>query len=159
MLVFKCLGGVVLLVIGWRYCQQIMKDSHLMQRRLDAWIALLAYVRGQICCFGRPLPDILATADRKVLEALEIDAAQGSSLSEYCRADAQQLGVRGGELLGALAEELGTVWRQEQVERLDYYITALEEESRSYQAKRADMLRVRCTLTLCGIGGVLLLVW
>ncbi len=159
MLAIKLLGGSVLLGMCLGYCLQSIKDARRIQGRLAAWISMLTYVRGQVACFGRPLSDILMAADRDVLTELGIDLARGKALSDYCRADGELLGTAGGKILGALAEELGTVWREEQVERLDYYITALEETHRTYTAKLSEKLRVRCTMVMCGAGGVLLLVW
>jgi hypothetical protein len=64
-----------------------------------------------------------------------------------------------GVLMRALADELGTVWRREQVERLNYYISALEKEHQAYATRLSERLRTRCALCLCGTLGVLLLIW
>lgn len=155
----KYVGGAILLTGSLCYCLQSVREARRIERRLKAWIALLTYVRGQIACFGRPLSDILLTAEQGILKELDIDPQKEGSLSEYCRADAELLRLAGGQALKDLSEELGTVWREEQVERLDYYLTSLQEAHGAYAAKLSDRLKVRCTMTLCIAGGILLLAW
>ena len=159
MLGLKYVGGAILITGCLFYCLQTVREARQVERRLKAWIALLTYVRGQIACFGRPLSDILLTAEPGVLQALDIEPESGKALGEYCRTDAERLRSAGGETLKDLSEELGTVWREEQVERLDYYLAALQEAHGAYVAKLSDRLKVQCTMALCLAGGILLLVW
>jgi hypothetical protein len=64
-----------------------------------------------------------------------------------------------GALLCALADELGTVWQQQQLERLDYYIEALRREYDTYSKALTEKLKLRDVLCLCASLGILLLVW
>ena len=156
----KYVGGGVLMIVCTLYCVWSNRQLRLVKHRLGAWIALLTHVRSHIACFGTPLREILARADPTVLSTLALDVAENESvLSERCRADAPMLPGNSGTLMCALADELGTVWRREQIERLDYYISALEKEHQDYAARLNEWLRTRCTLCLCGTLGVLLLIW
>ena len=141
------------------YSYQNARLARRIAERLDAWIALLTYVRGQISCFGRPLSDILSTVEPRVLVTLEIDACHLQPLRDYCRKDATLLSDWGGDHLLALAEELGTVWRQEQVARLDYYLEEMDRMRQSNKIKLFERARLHGAMSLCGAIGMILLVW
>ena len=156
----KYVGGGVLILICALYCVGSNRQLRMAKHRLGAWIALLTHIRSHIACFGTPLREILTYADPMVLATLTLDAPENESmLSERCRADAPMLPGNSGVLMRALADELGTVWRREQVERLNYYISALENEHQAYATRLSERLRTRCALCLCGTLGVLLLIW
>lgn len=157
----KYVGGGVLMVVAFAYCYQYEHRATAMRDRLAAWIRLLTDIRTHICCFGTPLSDILYRIDKDVLTRLELEGQHGDVqvLLARCRADVGLLPGRCGELLFQLSEELGTVWRQEQVERLDYYIEALATEQTTFWTAMSGAVRLRRTLSLCGALGVILLVW
>jgi hypothetical protein len=159
MLMLKCVGGGILLAVCLGYSNQNARQARRMAERLDAWIGLLTYVRGQISCFGRPLADILSTAEPRLLAALDMDTCHLRPLRDYCREDATLLSGWGGEHLLALAEALGTVWWQEQVARLDYYLAEMDQARQSYKAKLSERVRLRGAMLLCGALGMILLVW
>ena len=157
----KYFGGGLLVVISALYCAQSNRHLRRAKQRLSAWIALLTHIRSHIACFGAPLREILQRADQAVLMVLELDAERGNEqlLTERCRSDAPMLPGNSTVLMKALADELGTVWRREQIERLDYYISALEKEHEAYAAKLSECQHLRNTLCLCGTLGILLLIW
>lgn len=159
MLGLKCLGGGILLTVCFWHCRKKAEHAHRMGIRLDAWITLLTYVRGQISCFGRPLQDILLSVSPRLLQSLDIDPGSLQPLRDYCRADAGLLPGCGGECLLSLADELGTVWREEQVERLDYYLGEMQQARQAYNNKLTEQLRLRYIMSICGTLGVMLLIW
>lgn len=157
----KYLGGGMLVVICALYCLQSNRRMRWAKQRLGAWITLLTHIRSHIACFGTPLREILARADARILAALAIGEKQSDEpqLAAHCRDDAPMLPGNSGALMRSLADELGTVWRREQIERLDYYISALEKEYEAYAAKMSERQRLHNALCLCGTLGVLLLIW
>ena len=157
----KYVGGGLLVVVSVLYCMQSNRQLRRVKRRLGAWIALLTHIRSHIACFGTPLREIVARADQTVLGALELNATEGieQTITEHCRLDAPTLPGNSPALMKGLADELGTVWRREQIERLDHYISALEKEQEAYAAGLNDRLRLRNSLCLCATLGVLLLIW
>lgn len=159
MLGVKCLGGGILLTVCFWYCRKKAEYGRSLAVRLDAWITLLTYVRSQISCFGRPLQDILLSASPLLLQSLDIDIESLQPLREYCRSDAGLLSGCGGECLLSLADELGTVWREEQVERLDYYLGEMQRAQKAYNNKLSEQLRLRYVMSVCGTLGVMLLIW
>jgi len=76
-----------------------------------------------------------------------------------CHLGSEQLGGEGGALLRALGDEIGTIWRTEQVERLDYYIEALREQQTGLSSVLRDRVRLHATLSVCGALAVILLIW
>ena len=157
----KCVGGGIMLFSALLYCAQYERQAARIRTRIAAWIALLTYVRAQISCFGTPLSDIVSHADKRLLAKLDMKAAEADAVTllARCRSDAALLPDRCGELLLQLSGELGTVWRQEQTRRLDYYVEALEEEHTAFCAAAKGRVRIRRTLCLCGTLGAILLVW
>ncbi len=157
----KYVGAGLLVAICVTYCMQSNRHLRGTKQRLEAWITLLVHIRSHIACFGTPLREILERSAPTVLSVLALDAASEneSGLAERCRADASILPGESGALMRSLADEVGTVWRREQIERLDYYISALEKEHQAYAARMSERLRLRNTLCVCGTLCVLLLIW
>ena len=157
----KWLGGGVMLLTALLHCYQYERQTASIKARMASWITLLTHVRAQISCFGTPLSDIISHADKQLLAQLDINGAEAdaATLLERCRSDAALLPDRCGELLLHLADELGTVWRQEQTIRLDYYVEALREEQTAFCAGAQRAVKLRRTLCLCGTLGAILLVW
>ena len=160
-MLFKCIGGGLLLVSALVDCCGFERSTAHTKRIIQAWIALLTYIRTHIACFGTPLSDILLHADATVVACLTTgeEPLTAATLPACCRAHAAALPKECGELLFHLSEELGTVWRQEQIERLDYYIAALSEAGEAFFLSAGGAVRMRRTLTLCGAMGAILLVW
>ena len=76
-----------------------------------------------------------------------------------CHRGAEELSEESGNLLHALGDEIGTIWRAEQVERLDYYIAALEEQATSFSSRLRDRVRLHATLSVGGALAIILLMW
>lgn len=156
---FKWLGCCLLLGFSGAYCFCVWRKMYLDGKRLRGWIALLVHVRGQISCFGTPLHNILVSSESGMLEAAGIERTDRYDFACLCREAGAQLPGKSGELIRALGDEIGTIWRQEQLERLDYYIEALSREEASYASGLSDKMRLRTVLTMCAALGVILLVW
>lgn len=159
-MVFKGIGGGMLLMCAFVYCYQCERRTAQIQRIIGAWISLLTYIKTQISCFGTPVSDILLHADREMISLLESDgvALTATALSEgSCIHAALPKDCK--ILLEHLGQELGTVWRQEQVERLTYYVAALTEQREAFGKANGGSVRIRRALSLCGALGLILLVW
>jgi hypothetical protein len=157
----KYVGGGMVLAFALVYCMVTGHRMKEVRHRLRSWITLLTHMRSHIACFGTPLRDILRRTDHSILAPLGLTEVVGNEcvLSDHFRADAFQLPGESGALLCALADELGTVWQQQQLERLDYYIEALRREYDTYSKALTETLKLRDVLCLCASLGILLLVW
>lgn len=152
----KWLGGGLLLCLAVAYCVAEAARWQTVKSKLDAYVALLVYTKTQISCFGTPLADILSKAPPEPLRSLGGEPC--GDFAALCRKGGE-LPCESGRLLGALADEIGTIWRQEQLERLGYYIGALEKERAALCSSLPARLRLHGTLSVCGALAVILLIW
>ena len=157
----KCLGSGVLLVCALIHCYQYERRTTQTKRILSAWIALLTEMKRQIANYGRPLPEILPLVDPHVVAVLEREGIplSATTLPSICLSHAKELPPECGEILQGVAQDLGTVWRQEQVERLEEDIERLTQQKEAFCEAASGALRLRRALSLCGALGVILLVW
>lgn len=155
-MLLKWLGGGMLLCLAVVYCMAEAARWQAVKNKLDAYVALLIHTKTQIACFGTPLADILDKAPSDLLQQLG-DTACGD-FAALCRRGGELPG-ESGRLLGALADEIGTIWRQEQLERLNYYIGALDKEKAALGSSLPARLRLHGTLSVCGALMVILLIW
>ena len=158
-LIFKWLGSALLLGLSCAYSVAVWRQMQGRLRLGRGWISLLTYVRGQICCFGTPLQDILLSADEKLLAGIGVTRQDATDVPTLCHRGAEELSGESGNLLHALGDEIGTIWRAEQVERLDYYIAALEEQATSFSFRLRDRVRLHATLSVGGVLAIILLMW
>ena len=158
-MIFKWLGSALLLGIASAYSVAVWRQMQGRLRLGRGWISLLTYVRGQICCFGTPLQDILLSADEKLLASIGVIRQDATDVPTLCHRGAEELSGESGNLLHALGDEIGTIWRAEQVERLDYYIAALEEQATSFSSRLRDRVRLHATLSVGGALAIILLMW
>ena len=159
-MLIKWLGGGLLVALAGCYCIGNARRWQAMARLLDAWILLLRFARGQISCFGLPLSSIMARAPFKVKAVLGRYMTDGrGDVISLCRSTAELLPDVSAELLDDLADEIGTIWRQEQLERLDYYIVALENERIALAAALPARIKLHGTMSLCGAMALILLLW
>lgn len=141
------------------YCALCAARFETAKRRLCALIALLTYARGQISCFGAPLSEILEKIPPETIsDIVGSHKEKPADFAALCRYT-QGLPAEAQRLLQSLAEEIGTIWRQEQLERLNYYIGALEKEKTVFCSSLPSRLRLHGTLSLCGALALILLIW
>lgn len=152
----KYIGGGLLLCLAVVYCMSEAAAWQTVKRRLAAYVALLSYTKTSIACFGTSLVDILDKAPSELIG--QLGGELGGDFSALCRRGADLPG-ESGRLLASLADEIGTIWRQEQLERLSYYIGALEKEKAAFCSSLPSRLRLHSTLSVCGALAVILLIW
>jgi hypothetical protein len=126
---------------------------------ISGWIELIRYIKGQVECFGIPLEKILSECDIKQLRAIGYEkegAPKNFSelLTDGCLPDKET-----GTLILNFTREFGRYYREEQLNRCNYYITALEEKKRDQTEKLPQRKRMNYTLWLSGClsVGILLL--
>lgn len=159
-MILRLLGAMlVVCAAAWR-CVSYARRLRAMARRMGAWWDLLCYVREQISCFGTPISRILEQGEDKLRAIGGESAAAARQMSELVGcALREELPASCAALIRALGDELGTVWREEQLARLDHYIVTMERESSAFSQSVAGRIRVHSTLCLGAALGVLLLLW
>ena len=165
------LVGCVLLLLAGGYVTVVLTHSERRRMRvLDGFLSLLCYVKGQIDCYAMPIREILDRADPAVMAAcrgFSEDEAESrphvllpaESMSSLVRESRDYLEPECERLLVSFSDELGGTFREEQVKRCEYYLEALGNE----RAKLADAIPVRIrvnnVLCVCGMLGLLVLLW
>ena len=125
---------------------------------LDALIALLFYIKGQVDCFARPLGEILASLPQETFVACGLSHAP-ASLQEIAEEGRIYLDRESLRLFSSFASEFGTSLRQEQVKRCDHYISLLGEEREKCAERVTAACRTGSAVCLCLSLCLLILLW
>lgn len=154
----KALGALLILAVG-----AITAQAGAMRERekltvLDAWLGLLLYVRGQIDCYLLPLDEIFRGADVELLRAASA-GREAETWEGLLRASLPHLGKESARLLTALMRELGSSYREEQLRRCDYYLSALEKERDRLAAALPARQKLCVASCLCTALGTAILLW
>ena len=153
----RILGACTVLGIGILAALSTVQKERKKLLVLEAWIALLYYVRNQIDCFSLPLDQILSNADRSLINTLGY-CGEAPSPEQLLNASEPFLDVDSQKLLGTLIGELGSSYRQEQVKRCDYFLKELETQRDKTKQNLPMRQKMLVTLHLCaGLGAVILL--
>ncbi|MBO5898105.1 MAG: hypothetical protein J6R04_03745 [Clostridia bacterium] len=156
----KWMGGLLLLSAAVLDCLIHTRRLQRTETCVRAWVELLQTVHTRISCLSIPLPDILRGIPPRLWRDLGEDATPREiDLRVLCRASAEHLPSEIGARLLALADEVGRVWRQEQLDRLAAEIRALEQESERLRIGLSPSIRLRGTLSLCGAVALMILMW
>ncbi len=125
---------------------------------LDGFISLLFYIKGQIDCFSRPRSDILSTLPAEVFCACNCPHG-ASTIDEVVEACREYLDEEPLRLVTAFSSEFGSTFRDEQLRRMDHYISALSEERRKVFTQVNSRRRSGSALWICACIGIIIMIW
>ena len=125
---------------------------------VDGWIDLILYIRGQIDCYLMPIDRILTLADRDLLRACSVGKPV-TTLTQALRGAIPYLDPESRRLLSALARELGSSYREEQLKRCDYYLQALQRQRERLEQALPNRIKLGTTVCLCVAIGAAILLW
>ncbi len=125
---------------------------------IDGFISLLFYIKGQIDCFLRPRSDILSTLPAEVFCACNCPHG-AETLEEMVDASRIYLDEESLRLVSSFASEFGSTFRDEQLRRCDYYISALSEERKRVFSSVNSKSRAGSALWICACIGIIILLW
>lgn len=138
-----------------------ISNSRFQKKRLqtlDGFIALLLYIKGQIDCYALPLSDILSSLSLDIF--YDCNCPEGAeTLDEMIESSKIYLGEESRRLLESFSIEFGSTFREEQLRRCDYYITALNEQRRILSEETVKKSKVGTALWVCSSLGLLVLLW
>lgn len=158
MTVLKLLGAILILCVGGSCALGTVQYEKKRLRILDGWIDLIFYIRTRIDCYLMPLGEILV-AGREEIPELYTHDGPATDLHAILRASVIYLDGDAKRLLESFVREIGSSYREEQVQRCDYYITALRTLREKYAAELPMRLRLSVTLSLCISLGTAVLLW
>ncbi len=146
-----CISGVIMAVSYSRYQQKKLSS-------IDGLISLILYMKGQIDCFSRPRSEILSSLPPEVFCACNCPRG-ASTLEEIVEACRIYLDDESLRLAASFASEFGGSFRDEQIRRCDYYITALSEERKRVFSSVKARSRSGGALFVCACIGIMILLW
>ena len=157
-MLIKLIGGAILVLSGGGTAIFLCRYHRRRLETLDALIALLFYIKGQVDCFARPLGEILTSLPKETLGACGLTRPPSSlqEIVEECRIYLDRESLR---LLSGFASEFGTNFRQEQVKRCAHYISLLGEEREKCAGRVTASCRTGSTVCLCLSLCLLILLW
>ena len=154
----KLLGGLILLCAGGQTAWNLRTYEKRRVSVLDGWLDLLFYIRTSIDCYLTPVEDIFAEADPTLLRACMGDGTVKSP-TDLLSCSLPYLDEEAKRLLESFSREIGNCYREEQVKRCDYYLSALRAIREKKTAELPARLRVRSALCLCSAVGLAILLW
>lgn len=125
---------------------------------LDGFIALIFYIKGQVDCYARPIGDILYSLPPEILR--QCNCPKGAlTLEDLIEESKIYLDAESLRLISAFASEFGSIFREEQTKRCDYYAGMLGE-IRSRLSDRAEgESRSGGAICICVALGLAILLW
>lgn len=155
---FKLIGCVLILASGTGFALTASRYEKRRLSVLEAWIDLIFYIRTQIDCYLMPIGEILQTADRTLLRGC-MGGPNEVELSVLLKRSAIYLGEEANRLLNSFVKEIGSSYREEQVKRCDYYLTALRGIREKQLEELPARVRVCTAISLCVSFGIAILLW
>lgn len=158
MVTVKILGALLILGVGAVSAISAVKYEKMKLSVTDGWIDLIFYIRGQIDCYLTPLSEILSDEESAHFKATLSDKSE-TDLSAILRSSSIYLDGESKRLLERFVREIGTCYREEQVRRCDYYITALRAQRERIAKDTPIRIRLAITLCFCIAVGSAILLW
>ena len=146
-MIVKCLGILTLLSITLYFCYELTMLEKRRLRQTEGFLLLLRHIRAEISCFCSPLCEIFDAFQNESLEECGfLSALKSSNLSEAIEKTRSRIYLEQEEInmLGALASQLGSSYRDQQIELCDYYIGEFENlftKTREEHPKRSKLCR------------------
>lgn len=124
----------------------------------DGWLEMLFYIRTRIDCHLTPIEQIFEEASPTLLRACmgQVGDTTPTLLLSHSKAYLEEEAIR---LLDTFAREIGSCYREEQVRRCDYYISALRKIREKQKAELPARFKTRGALCLCSVAGLAILLW
>ncbi len=158
MVTVKLIGGLLFGISGVIMALSYSRFQTKKLNTIDGFISLLFYIKGQIDCFARPRSDILSTLPAEVFCACNCPRG-AETLEELVEASRIYLDEEPLRLVASFAAEFGSTFREEQLRRCDYYISALSEERKRVFAEVQSRSRAGSALWICACIGIIILIW
>ncbi len=154
----KLIGSLLIALAGGGFAMAVCIFERKRLEVLDAFIALLFYIKGQIDCYALPISDILLGLDENILRGC-MCKKRPESIEEMIRHSKIYLEDESRRLMYSFAAEFGSTFREEQLRRCDYYIQCLCEERRRLSGEVPLRSRTGSALWICSSLGLLIILW
>ena len=126
MTMLKLLGVILILGAGATAASFALRFEKRKIAALAGWIDLIRYIRAQVDCYLLPLPQILAQADKALLDGCFCkQPPPNPDLTAIYHASQIYLDAEAKRLLASFVREFGYETRAELLRRSDYYVGEL----------------------------------
>ncbi len=157
-MLIKFIGSALLALSGACASVSLCRYCHRRLEAIEGFIALIFYIKGQVECYARPICEIMATLSPEILRDCGCPTG-ASSLEELISESKIYLDRESYRLLSAFAQEFGTVFREEQSKRCDYYIALLGERRALISSRLLPEMRAGSAVVLCASLCLVILLW
>lgn len=154
----KLLGSLLFGISGVIMAMSYSRFQQKKLQTIDGFLSLLFYIKGQIDCFARPRSEILSTVPAEVFCACNCPRG-AETLEEMIDASRIYLDEEPLRLISSFAAEFGSTFRDEQLRRCDYYISAIGEERKRTFASVTSKSRAGGAIWICICIGIIILLW
>lgn len=156
---YKALGVLLVFLGGFFISVRMNKRAENELRLTDSWISLMRYIKGQVECFGMPVENIFSKCDKGILFDLGYEKPSAPKDFSELIAECDMPDEEAATIIYDYTKEFGKFYREEQLKRCDYYISALEEKRKLENEKLPQRKRLNTTLWIAGslAVGILLL--
>ena len=158
MMTLKLIGSLLFALSGVVMAISYSRFQTKKLNTIDGFMSLLFYIKGQIDCFARPRSEILSTLPAEVFCACNCPRG-AETLEELVEASRIYLDDEPLRLMASFAAEFGSTFREEQLRRCDYYVSALSEERRRVFSEVQSKSRAGSALWICACVGIVILIW
>lgn len=153
----KLLGTLLILGAGVGTAWRLVSFEKKKLLMLDRWIDLIDYIRMQIDCYLTPLDRIL---DRGADGLVPLgEGSPGLRLESMLSQSRFYLDRESLRLLESFLHEIGNGYREEQVRRCDFFLSALREIRKKKQEELPNRLRLEISLCVCFALALTILCW
>lgn len=154
----KLLGSLLIACAGFFISVSFCRFESKRLSVLDSYISLLFYIKGQVDCYLRPIDEILMSVDFDIIKGC---GCREKPCSIFSMLDESKIYLEkeSYRLLYTFASEFGSVYKDEQLLRCDYYIEALSEERRGLFDEVPSRNKVARALFMCASFALLIILW
>lgn len=157
MISLKLIGGGLIIGVGITAALLGIRRERQRLRILESWIDLISDIRNQIDLYLTPLDEILQKTELFALSSSK--KATSISLQSLFNNTAWGLDEEEKRLIGGFVREIGDGYREDQVQKCDYYLNGLRSLRASRAAELSPRIRVMLALGLCASLGTAILLW
>ena len=154
----KLLGVLLLIGVGAYFARSISCFERKRIKVLNGWLDLIYYIRTQIDCYLTPIEQIFADLSPSLLQEWA-GVGKAKNPTVLLKRTRTYLDGESIRLLEGFIREIGAGYREEQIKRCDYYLTALQGIRDQQLSLLPARLCARSTLCICGAFGLAILLW
>ena len=157
-MIIKLIGSIILTLSGVGFALSLCRYQRRKLVTLDGFISLIRHIKGQIDCYAKPIGDILLTMPPEIYH--DCNCSEGADSLEIMIDESRiYLEDEPLRLLRSFACEFGSTFRDEQLRRCDYYISALVEKRGQLERMVETRSRSGSALWICGALSLTILLW